>query len=141
MQRKGKAKSTRDDQCQTSHVADCDYNDEQRARSRYKDAADQLKEAIKARKDTWDSFDFDELSGEPEGFDDSQFKTKINAVLTSREASIKDKAGWSKFTYSLERVFTACSPFAKNCLIVAKNAQSVMRFLFQLFLSRSRCQY
>jgi hypothetical protein len=127
---KGQAKSTRDDQGQTSHV---DYNDEQRARNRYKDAADQLKEAIKARKDTWGSFDFDELSGEPEGFDDSQFKTKINAVLTSREASIKDKAGWSKLTYAVERVFTACSPFAKNCLIVAKNAQSVMRFLFQLF--------
>ena len=111
---------------QTSQVVNNDYDDRQRAQIRYKEAADQLKEAIKIRKGSWGSFDFEELSGEPEGFDDSQFKNKINAVLISRETSIKDRKGWSKFTYAVECVFTAFSPFAKNFLMVAKNAQSVM---------------
>ena len=113
---------------QTSQVVNNDYNDRQRAQIRYKEAADQLKEAIKIRKGPWGSFDFEELSGEPEGFDDSQFKNKINAILISRETSIKDRKGWSKFTYAVECVFTAFSPFAKNFLMVAKNAQSVMPF-------------
>ena len=104
-------------QSQTSQVSNTDYNDRQLAQIRYKEAADRLKEAIKIRKGPWRSFDFEELSGEPEGFDDSQFKNKINAVLISRESSINDRKGWSKFTYAVECVFTAFSPFAKNFLI------------------------
>ena len=55
-------------QGQTSQVVNNDYNDRQRAQNRYKEAADQLKEAIKIRKGPWGPFDFEELSGEPEGF-------------------------------------------------------------------------
>jgi hypothetical protein len=110
---------------QTSQVVSDDYNDRQRVQSRYKEAAIQLKDAIKIRKGPWGSFDFEELSGEPEGFDDAQFKNKINAALISRETSIKDRNGWSKFTDAIERVFTAFSPFAKNFLTVAKNADAV----------------
>jgi hypothetical protein len=111
---------------QTSQVVNNDYDDRRQTQIRYKDAADKLKEAIKIRKGPWGSFDFEELSGEPEGFDDSQFKNKMNEVFISREASIKDRTGWSKFTYCVECVFTAFSPFAKNFLTVAKNAQQVM---------------
>ena len=105
-----------------------DYNDRQRAQIKYVEAATQLKTAIRIRKGSWDSFnfDFEELSGEPEGFDDSQFKNKINEVCKSRETSIKDRKGWSKFAYAIECVFTAFSPFAKNFLIIANNAQSVL---------------
>src|SRR5438046_10450298 len=53
-----------------------DYNDRQLALNRYKEAVDQLKEAIKIRKDPWGSFDFEEFGDE--SFDDSQFKNKIN---------------------------------------------------------------
>jgi hypothetical protein len=113
---------------QTSQAVTNDYNDRQRAQSRYNEAAIQLKEAIKIHKDRWGSFDFEELSGEVEGFDDSQFKNKINAILTSRETSIKDRSGWSKFTYAVECVFTAFSPFAKNFLMIAKDARSVKPF-------------
>ena len=77
----------------------------------------------------WGSFDFEELSNEPEGFDDLQFKNKINAVFVSRETSIKDRKGWSKFTYAVECVFTALSPLAKNFLMTIKDAQSVIPFL------------
>jgi hypothetical protein len=127
------AASSHGNQDQTSQVIKNDYNDRQRAQTRYKETADQLKEAIKSRSGL-SSFDFEELTGEPEGFDDSQFKSKINAILTSREASIKDRKGWSKFTYAVECVFTAFSPFAKNFLTVAKNAQSVMTCLIVIFL-------
>ena len=113
---------------QASQAVNNDYNDRQQAVNRYKKAAEQLKEAIKIRKRLWGSFDFEELSNEPEGFDDSEFKNKINAVLTLRESSINDRKGWSKFTYAVECVFTAFSPFAKNFLIATKDAQSVMPF-------------
>ena len=117
--------SPQGDQSEIPQAAD-EYNDRQQAQIRYKEAADRLKEAIKIRKGAWDFFDFEELSGEPEGFDDAQFKNKINAVFISRETSIKDRKGWSKFTYTVECVFTAFSPFAKNFLVIATNAQSVM---------------
>jgi len=48
-----------------SQSVDNDYGDGQRAQIRYKKAANQLKEAIKIRKGTWGSFDFEELIGEP----------------------------------------------------------------------------
>jgi len=111
----------------SSPAANHEYNDGQLAQNRYNEAASRLKEVIKIRKGPWDSFDFEEeFSHEPEGFDDSQFKNKINAVCKSRETSIKDRKGWSKFAYAIECVFTAFSPFAKNFLIIANNAQSVL---------------
>lgn len=109
---------------QTSQVVNKDYNDRQRSQIRYKEAAKELKEAIKVR-NSLGSFDFEELSGEPESFNDSQFKNKINTMLISRETSIKDRKGWSKFKNTVECVFTALSPFSKNLLIISRDAQWV----------------
>ena len=107
----------------TSPQESWDYNDRKRAQVRYEEAATGLNEAIKNYKDfrgpAWGSFDFEELSSEPESFDDSQFKSKVNAILILRESSIEDRKGWSKFTYAVECVFTVFSPFAKNFLRVA----------------------
>jgi hypothetical protein len=112
-----------------NQVIDNDYNDRQRAQRRYEEAANYLKEAMKLHKGPGtSSVDFEELSGETEHFDDAQFRNKINAMLVSRETSIKDRNGWAKFTNAIECVFTAFSPFAKNFLTVAKNAQSVIPF-------------
>ena len=111
---------------QSSPAASNEYNDGQVAQNRYEKAASRLKEAIKFRKGPWDSFDLEEFTREPEGFDDSQFKNKINAVLTSREKSIKDRKGWAKLAHAVECVFTAFSPFVKNFLTVAANAQTVI---------------
>jgi hypothetical protein len=120
---------------QSSQAADHEYNDGQLAQNRYKEGASHLKEVIKIRKGPWDSFDFEEeFSREPEGFDDSQFINKINALLISREKSIKDRKGWAKFTYAVECVFTAFSPFAKNFLTVAANAQSVTNYPYLIFV-------
>jgi hypothetical protein len=111
---------------QTSQAVNDDYNDRQLALNRYGEAVDKLKEAIKIRKGSWGSFDFEELSDEPECLDDSQFKNKINAIMVLRETSIKDRKGWSKFTYAVECVFTALSPIAKNFLMATKGAQDVI---------------
>ena len=121
---------------QTSQPVNNDYDDRQRAENRYKEAANQLKEAIKIRKGPWGSCDFEELNGEPEGFDDLQFKNKINGTLILMETSIKDRKGWSKFMYAVECVFTTFSPFAKNFLMVAKDIQSVMPSLFDFYSNR-----
>ena len=114
---------------QRSPVADHEYNDGQLAQTRYKEAASRLKEVIQIRKGPWQSLDLEEFDCEPGGFNDSQLKTKINAVLISREKSIKDRKGWAKLTYAVECVFTAFSPFAKNFLTVAVNAQSVIQII------------
>ncbi len=120
------ATSSQNNQSPASQLLNNNYDDRQRAQIRYKEAATELNEAIKSRKGSWGSFDLEELSGEPEGLDDAQFKNKINATLIAREKSIKDKKGWSNVTYAVECVFTALSPFAKIFLTVANNAQSVI---------------
>ena len=117
-----------------SEAVDDDYNDRQKALNRYRTAADQLKEAIKIRKGHWGSFDFEELSGKPEGFNDLQFKNKINGILILRETSIENIKGWSKFMYAVECVLTTFSPFAKNFLMDAKDAQSVMPSTCLIFI-------
>jgi hypothetical protein len=113
---------------QTSQEVSTSYNDRQRAQTRYKEAASKLREAIKTCKGSCGSFDFGDFDDESEAFDDSEFKNKINSILTLRETLIKDRKGWSTLTYAVECVFTAFSPFAKNFLTVAKNIQSVMPF-------------
>ena len=56
---------------QTSMGAKNEYSDRQLAQNRYSEAVNNLKNAIKIRKGTWNSFDFDKLGSEPEGLDDS----------------------------------------------------------------------
>jgi hypothetical protein len=123
---------TDSDASSQSQPINADYNDRERAQRRYEKAATQLKDAIKSQKGPGNSsFDF---SDDAEDFDDVQFKNKINAMLISREKSVKDRNGWAKFRNIVECVFTAFSPFAKNFLIVAQEAQSVIPFLFILIV-------
>src|SRR5271163_413634 len=103
-----------------------DYGDRDRALARYKEAANLLKESIKARQGSWGSFaDLPGLTGEPGDFDDAKFRKSIDLALASKEAAIKDRRSWSKCRYTVECIFTALSPFAKNFLTIASNAQSV----------------
>ena len=100
------------------------YGDRERTRERYKEASKLLQDAVK-RHEKWEAFDFPELTGEPEGFNDSQFKNKINAVLQSRKQALKDLSGWKKCEHAIQCAFTAFSPFAKNFLTISKEAQQV----------------
>ena len=108
------------------NVVEKDAGDRRRAKERYKEAAILLEQSINDSQGNWGSFDFQDLSGEPENFDDSQFRTKINLALATRETSIKDRRTWSKCKYTVECIFTALSPFAKNFIIIAKDGQSVL---------------
>ena len=116
-----------------SHVVEKDAGDRRRAKARYKEAAAFLEQSIKIHQGTWGSFDFQDLAGEPENFDDSQFRNKINMTLAARETLIRDKSTWSKCKYTVECIFTVLSPFAKNFLIIAKEVQSVHISIFIVF--------
>jgi hypothetical protein len=62
--------------------ADVDnYRDQKRTEERYFEALKLLREALQGYHGVWGSFEFDELTGEPEKFDDALFKTKINAAM------------------------------------------------------------
>jgi hypothetical protein len=120
--------TAQDDQSSASHVEN-DYSDRQRAKARYKEAATLLEQSVKSHQGHRGFFDFGELVGEPEDFDDSQFRNKINVVLASRETLIKDRKAWSKCRFTVECIFTALSPFAKNFLMIAKEGQSVQPYI------------
>ena len=104
-----------------------DYGDRQRTEERYIEAASLLEDALKTRRERGDSelFDFPELIGEPGGFNDAKFRDKINLALESRKDTVKDQTNWSKCKNTVQCIFQALSPFAKNFLIIAKDGQSV----------------
>jgi hypothetical protein len=117
------------------------YGDRERTRERYKDAAKLLEEVVKGRGSEWGGFDFPELQGEPEGFDDVKFKDKLDTVLQTRKDGLKDRSALKKCGDLVQRMFTASAPFAKNFLSIARQAQSVpahsmishdSRFLFSI---------
>src|SRR5271156_4073262 len=76
--------------------SDAKTGDRQRTRARYLDAAKLLEEAVKANEARWGPFDFPELKGEPENFDDSLFREKINAVMDAHKNEINDQTAWVK---------------------------------------------
>jgi len=101
------------------------FGDRERSRERYTEASQLLHDAVKGKSDKWGAFDFPDLKGEPEGFRDSEFKNKINAVLQSRKEAMQGLSGWRKCEHAVQCAFTAFSPFAKNFLTISKEAQQV----------------
>lgn len=99
--------------------------DRQRTRANYLDAAKLLEETVKGYEGRWGSFDFPELKGEPEDFDDSLFRERINAVIDARKNEVNDQTAWEKCKHAIQCAFTAFSPFAKNFLTIAKEGQAV----------------
>jgi len=116
---------------ESPHHIKSDYGDRQRTNERYLEAVALLQYEVKARQEHGDfqSFDFLELIGEPEQFNDSQFREKINLAMEARRGAIKDQGAWSKCKNAVECIFVALSPFAKNFLSIAQNAQSVLHTL------------
>lgn len=92
------------------------------ARDRYIKAVNALKQAIEKHRGSYGSYDFVELSGEPEGF---EFRQKINVVLESLRTGSAEPKKWLKAKKVTEYIFMATSPFAKNFLTIAKEGQSV----------------
>ena len=120
------AVQTNDSLAQSPHPpSDAKTGDRQRTRTRYFDSAKLLEDAVKANEGKWGSFDFPELRGEPEDFDDSQFREKINTVIDARKNDINDQNAWAECRHAVQCAFTAFSPFAKNFLTIARNVQAV----------------
>jgi len=130
---------TDDSLAQSPHPSsDAKTGDGQRTRTRYFDSAKLLEDAVKANDQKWGSFHFPELKGEPEDFDDSQFREKINNIMDARKNDINDETAWAKCKHAVQCAFTAFSPFAKHFLTIAKEVQAVCTFL--AFLA-DRSQY
>jgi hypothetical protein len=99
--------------------------DTERARRKYLDSVKLLEEAIKSNEDTWGSFNYPELKGEPKDLDDSLFREKINAVIDARKSAVNDRNALAKCKNTVQCAFTAFSPFARNFLTIAKDVQAV----------------
>jgi hypothetical protein len=84
-----------------------------------------MEEAVKAGRPEWGSFDFPELKGEFENFNDSQFREKIASAMEARENKVNNRGAWSKCGHAVQCAFTAFSPFAKTFLTIAQQGQSV----------------
>ena len=117
--------------------SDAKTGDRERTRVKYFDSAKQLENAIKSNKDKWGSFDFPELKGEPEDFDDSLFRDKMYGIIDARKKDV-DQAVWAKCMHAVQCAFTAFSPFAKNFLSIAKDVQAVCSPLSPSLIHRSQ---
>jgi hypothetical protein len=102
-----------------------DVQDNERCKKRYFDAVKLMEEAVKGGCPEWGSFDFPELKGEFENFNDSQFREKIATAMEARENKVNNRGAWSKCGHAVHCAFTAFSPFAKTFLIIAQQGQSV----------------
>ena len=92
---------------------------------KYLDSAKLLEEAVKSNKNTWGSFNFPELKGEPEDLDDSLFREKLNIVMDARKNEVNDRTAWAKCMHAVQCAFTAFSPFGKHFLDIVKEGQAV----------------
>jgi hypothetical protein len=99
--------------------------DTERTTERYQKASELLQDAVKGH-EKWGAFEFPDINGEPKGFNDSQFKEKLDAVLQSRNQAMKHLSGWEKCGHAIQCAFAAFSPFAKNFLSIATQGQSVV---------------
>jgi hypothetical protein len=105
-----------------------DSHDQEETKQRFVKASQSLEEALRV----WKSWkyaesgvtEFPELAGEPERFDD-EFRKKLEKIMNTRKAALDDKSIWAKSGDTIVAIFTAFSPFAKNFLSVAIQAQSV----------------
>lgn len=105
--------------------SDTTGGDNEKTRMRYLRATKQLEDAINGCEGAWGSFDFPELSGEPEDFGDSLFRGKIDTIMNAQKTNINDHTAWEKCRQAAQYAFTAFSPFAKCFLSIAKEGQAV----------------
>jgi hypothetical protein len=109
--------------------------DSQRATTRYLEAARALEKVVKGCKSEWGSFDFPELKGEPINPTDLHFKHKIDTVLEARKGALKNQTAWKKCKHTIQCIFSALSPFAKNFLTIAQSVQSSVSHFSNLLRS------
>ena len=109
-----------------------DRGDQTRTRERYLEASRFLNKTLKSLEGDWKALDFPELAGEPDNFDDSQFRDKINEAIESRKFRIENKGALAKCGHAIQCAFAAFSPFAKNFLTIAQQVADVPCLLYIL---------
>jgi hypothetical protein len=100
--------------------------DDKRTPLRYAKAAKDLKESLELGRENWKSFAFPDVEGVSETI--TQMRGELETVLDAWKLSRENPDLWSKAKHRAAQVFTATSPFFKNFLTVAMNAQSVRPF-------------
>ena len=93
-------------------------NDGQRTHVLYVEAAKLLQQAVKGR-EKWSIFEFREVDGQLEDFDDKDFKVKLDTAMEA----IRDEERRNKCLETVKSVFKICSSFAKNFLMITTNVQ------------------
>jgi hypothetical protein len=97
--------------------------DYERSRSRYTEAVKQLKESLELGRAKWEGFTSPDVDGVAETI--VQMRGDLELMLNSWKVSWENPNLWSKGKHMVTQIFTATSPFFKNFLTVAHNAQSV----------------
>jgi hypothetical protein len=116
----------------TGHVEDSaqpvsrGLGDDQRTTLRYAKAVKDLKESLELGPENWKSFAFPDVEGVSETI--TQMRGELETALHAWKLSRENPDLWSKAKHRAAQVFTATSPFFKNFLTVAMNAQSVGPF-------------
>ena len=110
------------------------YGDRRRTTLRYLEALKLLQKVTEGQQihGKWGAFELPELIGEPERFDDAEFRKKIDKVLDSMRPHCRDRSLLGKCKTIIESIFTASSAFAKNFLNIAQQAASVSLLRFTL---------
>jgi hypothetical protein len=105
--------------------ADSPSGDRERTVRRYAEAAKELEEALNGRLQQWVTISIPEFDNISELGPLHQIQIEIDKALDARKSSITNKNIWSKGKKTMEQVFRAFSPFAKNILGVVKAGSSV----------------
>jgi hypothetical protein len=103
------------------------FGDRERTEERYDKAIAQLEESLKLRRPNWEALKIPDFKKLPETQSLPQLQVEIKKLLDARKTPIKAQTFWSKSKITMERIFTATSPFAKNFLQIAKEGVQVCR--------------
>jgi len=97
--------------------------DSERTKLRYEKAVIQLKESLELGRTRWKEFTFPDSHLVPKTI--SQMREELEKTLRLWKFSKENPDLWSKSKRMVAQAFTATSPFVKNFLTVAINAQQV----------------
>ena len=96
-------------------------SDDKRTTLRYAKAVTDLKKSLELGRENWEGFAFPDVEGVSETI--TQMRGELETALNAWTLSRDNPDLWSKAKHRAAQVFTATSPFFKNFLTVAMNAQ------------------
>jgi hypothetical protein len=98
-------------------------HDWQQSKTWYSEAYNALRNAIAKHKSL--SVNFEELSVDPDGVDQSMFMDKLHRALESQNSKVKDRSAWGTCKSIVKYLVHTFKPFAKNFLMIACEGSSV----------------